>query len=388
MNIKSLKKPEKRLIPRYVRDLGIQSYDVDNLYPQNILRVIASSSTAMTCLKRYINFIEGYGFKDVDVSEYTVNIKGQTIDDINHLVATDIGTFKGFAIHVKYNVFCEPVAIEHVPFENCRLQEEDDSGYVANIIVHPDWTGTKTRNGKKIEVKKDSVRSIPVFNPIKEVIAAQIKSFGGIDNYPGQILWVSMDGNQYPTSICDPVITQMKTDDGLANVSMRNVCNNFLPAAVMFTRKGQAKDEYGNDIYPDNNEFEESMIQFQGDTKSNKIINIELEDGDEKPEIERFDVANYDKEFTVTNDKVKEEIYSQFDQEIFYCIRSGKLGFSGQVMKEAYEYYAGAVTKEQRAIERAFDKIFKNWYDVKMRGRNFSIQPLRYIQADGTLNNN
>ena len=123
-----------------------------------------------------------------------------------------------------------------------------------------------------------------------------------------------MDGNQYPTSICDPVITQMKTDDGLANVSMRNVCNIFLPDAVMFTRKGQAKDEYGNDIYPDNNEFEESMIQFQGDTKSNKIINIELEDGDEKPEIERFDVANYDKEFTVTNDKVKEEIYSKFDQ--------------------------------------------------------------------------
>lgn len=58
-------------------------------------------------------------------------------------------------------------------------------------------------------------------------------------------------------------------------------------------------------------------------------------------------------------------------------------GFPAQVMRDAYEYYAGQVTNEQRFIERAFDKVFRYWYVPVNPSMNFSIQPIKYMNSDG-----
>ena len=50
-------------------------------------------------------------------------------------------------------------------------------------------------------------------------------------------------------------------------------------------------------------------------------------------------------------------------------------------MRDAYEYYAGEVTTEQRAIERAFTSIFNYWHDESVP-KDFSIRPMKYISAD------
>ena len=68
-----------------------------------------------------------------------------------------------------------------------------------------------------------------------------------------------------------------------------------------------------------------------------------------------------------------------FHQELFYSIRIGKLGFSGQVMQDAYEYYAGEVTNEQRFIARGLSAIFAHWYE---KDYDTYIQPLRYINSE------
>ena len=64
------------------------------------------------------------------------------------------------------------------------------------IAVHPDWSG-KTRKGKALQVKKENIDYIDVFNPQKDVILAQIEAAGGIEYHKGQILWVSMAGKKY-----------------------------------------------------------------------------------------------------------------------------------------------------------------------------------------------
>lgn len=110
--------------------MGIQSYGEDNLYPQILNNIISASSTGSECVERYADFIEGNGFRDVSFSEYTVNRRGDTADDIHTLVCKDVAKYDGFALHVNYNIFGEIVEIQHIPFENCRLQEEDENGYV------------------------------------------------------------------------------------------------------------------------------------------------------------------------------------------------------------------------------------------------------------------
>ena len=116
MNIQTIKRPAKRVSTRFISNLGIKSYGDDNLYPQNVADVIASSSTGKPCLNRYIRFIEGKGLKDFGFAAYKVNRTEETVDDITKLVAKDIGTYGGFALHVNYNIFGEIVELQHVPF--------------------------------------------------------------------------------------------------------------------------------------------------------------------------------------------------------------------------------------------------------------------------------
>ena len=106
-----------------------------------------------------------------------------------------------------------------------------------------------------------------------------------------------------------------------------------------------------------------------------------MENDEDKPEVVQFPTRNYDKEFSVTDTSVVERIYAQFHQELFYSIRIGKLGFSGDVMRDAYQYYAGEVTNEQRFIERAFERISAYWAEP-LASSDFSINPLKYISAD------
>lgn len=59
MNVNELKKKSNRRVDTgYLRNLGIQSYGDDNLYPQHLRNIIAASSTGSECAERYANFIE------------------------------------------------------------------------------------------------------------------------------------------------------------------------------------------------------------------------------------------------------------------------------------------------------------------------------------------
>lgn len=382
MNVRNAKKPRPRVEVEYYSRFKLQSYGNDNLYPQHLQSITRASGTAELCLNRYAKFIEGYGFANEAISDVVVNHVGTTADELLHDIAQDVARFGGFALHVNYNVLCQITEINFVPFENCRLEEEDDAGNVARILVHPDWSGKKTRNGHVIRVDERNIDRIDVFNPAPEVVTAQVINAGGIDNYKGQILWVSLDGRyQYPTPIYDAVVTDISTDEGLGNIKYRNVRNNFLVSCMLIARKGVPKiDENGNKV-EQQLISDEDLTTFQGDENTSKILYVELENDEDKPEVVQFPTRNYDKEFSVTDTSVVERIYAQFHQELFYSIRIGKLGFSGDVMRDAYQYYAGEVTNEQRFIERAFERISAYWAEP-LASSDFSINPLKYISAD------
>lgn len=387
MQVKELKKKSSpRFDTGYIQTLGIQRYGVDNLYPQVLRDIIAASSTGSECVERFANFIEGNGFREELFSEYVVNRRGDTADDIHALVCKDVADYDGMALHVNYNVQGDIVELHHVPFENCRLLEEDANGYMVKIAIHPDWTGKKTRKGKAIQVKKENIDYIDVFNPRKEVVLAQIEAAGGIEYYKGQVLWISGAGrNVYPVSRADRVITEMSTDEGLANVKYRNVRCNFLPSGMVITKKGSSVqfDDEGNQVKPGKDEdegFSDTIKQLQGDVNAGKLLEVTLNSEEDAPQFVRMNSNNYDKEFSVTDASVVERIYSAFGQEPWYCIRVGKVGFSGDILEDAFEYYNSIVSKQQRMIERTFQKIFEHWYEVANASNDYSVQPLKYVR--------
>ena len=169
---------------------------------------------------------------------------------------------------------------------------------------------------------------------------------------------------------------------------MRNVRNNFLVSCMLVTKKGVPKfNEEGEEVESGQMISDEDLLQFQGDENTAKILAVEVENEEDEPKVVAFPTKNFDKEFSVTDSSVIERIYAQFHQELFYSIRIGKLGFSGQVMQDAYEYYAGEVTTEQRFIERAFKKIFNSWHDPAIQNLDPKLQPLKYISSEVAGNN-
>jgi hypothetical protein len=379
MNIQKIKKAPQRIDVSYLATLGIKAYGRNNLYPQQAKAILDSSSTGAQCADRYARFIEGQGIANAVIYELEVNHYGETTDDILTAVAQDLANYGGFALHVNYDLNCKICEVQNVPFESCRLQEDDDSGYIAHIVTHPDWMGRTTRNGKILRVSKDTITSFDRFNPDPTIVRAQINACSGIDHYKGQILWVSTAGrDRYPLPKYDRVLTDLSTDEGLSNIKFRNARCNFLSSAFVISKKSQAmnEDEAARQAVEARG-FAEDLAQFQGDETSNVLISLTVANDEEKPEIVEFPVKNFDKDFEVTDKSVVERIYSAFEQEPFLCIRSGKLGFSGTTIHDCYSYYSSLVSKEQRLIERAFSKIFDNWFEP-LANYDCSIQPLTY----------
>jgi len=382
MNVQQVKRAEPRFDTTYHQRLGFKAWGRDNLYPQHLSRIAAASGTAELCLSRYCKFVEGNGFAD-GLAGKELNQQGDTADDILHLVSQDITRYAGFALHVNYNVLCEVVEVQHIPFERCRLEECDDAGHVQRIAVHPDWAGNTTRGGERVTVEEKYIERFNVFNPNKEAVREQILNAGGIDRYDGQVLWCSMAGKTtYPTPIYDAVISDMSTEEGLGNIKNRNARNNFLTSAMLITKRGVPKfDQDGNDISAPTI-TPEDLAAFQGDERVGKLLLVELENDEDKPEVVPFTANNYDKDFTATDASVIERIYAQFHQEPFYAIRIGKMGFSGQLVEDAYRYYASEVTVEQRFISRGLSQVFAAWYEPLMRNVDTTILPIQY--AGGT----
>ena len=382
MNVRTAKIPDNRIEEKTNSRFGIETYGADNLYPQNIKKIVQASGTATLCLNRYAKFVEGYGFNG-GLASMVVNDEGETADGLLHDISGDLCEFGGFALHVNYNILGEVTELHHVPFEHCRLESEDDAGYVAHIKVTSGWSGERRKNGIVTALTEADIETFPVFNPDPVVVLSQISAVGGIDNYKGQVLWVSMDGKQtYPTPIYDAAITEISTDEGLGNVKYRSVRSNFLVSCMLITRKGVPYTSPSGRKIENQMISDEDLRAFQGDENTSKIMLVELEDDEERPDVVAFPVKNFAKEFEITDASVVERIYAQFHQELFYSIRMGKLGFSGSVMKDAYEYYAGEVTNEQRFIERVMQSVLKSWHLPEARLIDVSILPMVYGNAE------
>ena len=376
MNLRTIKRPEERFDVSYLSTYGIKAYGIDNLAPQNWALAIANSPTGSVCLNRYARFIEGGGFRDVAFSEMLVNRQGDTVDDLFKLCAEDLALYNGVALHVNYDVNGAICEVQHVPFEQCRLKEDDDSGYISHIAVHPDWSGRKTRNGRRMRVSEDSITYYDVFNTLPPVLAAQIAAAGGIESYRGQVLWVSAAGRHlYPRPKYDAVVTELSTDEGLSNVKCRNVRNNFFGAGILYTYNASAEDP---DIDTGDG-YSDLLAHLQGDTDAFKLMEIRLRANEQKPELVAFPSTSFDKEFSVTEESVTDRIYSAFEQEAFLAVRNGKIGFGGTVIEDAYRYYAALVSKEQRLLSRAFARIFDHWY-APVSG-NYDIEPLTFSNS-------
>jgi hypothetical protein len=361
---------------QYLRSKGIKGYGEGNDYPQKVLEILASSGTGRVCFDIYVKFVEGAGFSDQSLSDTILNTNGERANSLLRKFAKDLKAFNGFACLVKYDYRGLPLEYYNIPFEQCRIEIASDLSYTGRISVHPDWSGI---SGKSFN-RKD-VRIINRFDPTK--VIAEITEAGGPDNYLGQILYFTADGDfEYPICPFDPIITDMLTEESVSTVKHRNAKFNFLPSGIL-VRKGIKPRTLNDGTIDSSNTYNQQqeasaneIKRMQGDMNTSKIWLVDIDSDEEKPEFIDFTAKNYDRQYEVTEKTVQENIGRMFMiPPILRGVDIGA-GFGSDLLTNAYDFMSAVTGNERRMLEVAFQDLL-TFYSVKFA--DFTVLPLTYI---------
>lgn len=375
MKVSALK-TDKRVERANWRGYGIQAYGKRNDYPQRIREIVGASVTGASCVEQYAKFIAGRGFANHTFYSAELNRYGQTADDLLLNVAYDYAHFAGFALHVNWNANYKIVEVQHVPLEMIRFSELKDDGTFDQYCVHPDW-GMRLTMLRPFRTS-DIVR-YDKFNADPNVIREQVEHAGGWDKWNGQILYVSRAGRDcYPIPTFDAAVTDMSTEEGLANVALRNVRNNFLPAGLLIDRNNTA-----NTREAEQNTIRE-LTEFQGDTNAGKLFYVNLQGGEVEPEFKPFKSNNTDRDFVVTGESAPDNIGRAFNQPPILRCEDVGANFGAELMQNAYDYYNSVTETERDEISRVFAGLMQNYVaNINPEG-DYSILPKKY-RVNATL---
>lgn len=370
-------KTEPRLDTYNNKGLRIQSFGEFNDLPQRFAEIVVASATGTPCVEVYRKFIVGRGFAQEDFYKSVVDGRGTTADALLQSIADDYARFGGFAIHVNYNALYEIVSTSHVPLECIRFEELDEDFRFNRLAVHPDWGRRFT---KLRPFRNKDIEWFHFFDPTPDTIDKEVEEAGGWNGYKGQILYYSNRGDKvYPTPIYEAVITDMSNEEGLSNITQRNVRHNFLPAGMI------VDFDNTNNSAEQEEETKAELREFQGDTKAGQLLYITVRNGEQEPKFVPFKSNNYDKDFEAAENKTPQIIGRAFTQPPILRAEDVGANFGADLMKNAYDFYNSITESERTTLSQQFKRVFDLWHDPTINiNHEYEILPKVY-QVNTTL---
>lgn len=355
---------ERRMLVRPNQTYGILNYDLDNAYPQRMLELVSASPTAKDCWNKRARFIGGNGFKQDGVGEQVINDRGLTLAKLLKAVATDKALFSGFGIHVNYNANFKVASASYVKFEDIRLGDTDDETTNGKFALYNDW-GRKTWKN----IMRSKIVFLDPYNPDPQAIKKQVVAAGGWDKYRGQLYYFNPEIDDYPLIEADSVWEDFETEAGIKTFNNREVTTGFLPSTMLFM---QSRREEADNSRPDSDELhyysmpsqlEKDLGAFQGTKSSQKIIVIEYEDEQSKPEFQPYAIQNNDKLFETAERSVEARIAKGFSvpKELINPEKTSGLSNGGE-KKQAIREFNDNTAADRLELSQTFAEIFGNYY--------------------------
>lgn len=299
----------------YNAKIDARYYGEDNLYPQHIEDFYNNSPSFNQCASRLAEFLFGEGTNSTLID-----------NKILRAILRDYSIFNGFALHIQYNGLGDISAVSYVPFSSIRLGEQGENGKYTYCYYCADWSAIKTVNRVRVKPTVDK-KKYWVFNNNMQTRLNRIAAADG--NYDGEILYYS-NTISYPIPTINSVLNYASSEVGMANLTYRDVRASFVPSAVLAIPK--ASDE-------DIADFNNQLADLQGDTNSFKILTLEFNSQDDKPEVlPLIQDAGLQRYQQVIED-CKTKIVSAYHQEPFLRLADGSLGFGSEAISQIYKYY-------------------------------------------------
>lgn len=374
----------RRILVRPNQTFGILNYDIDNGYPQRMLELVAASPTAKDCWNKRAKFIAGNGFEEPDLGRQIINQQGLTLAKLLKATATDKALFTGFGIHVNYNANFKITTASYVKFEDIRLGDTDSPETAGKYALYSDW-GHKTWKN----MMRSKITFLDKYNPDELVIKKQVIAAGGWEKYKGQLYYFNPEVNDYPLIEADSVWEDFETEAGIKIFNNREVTTGFLPSSMLFM---QSRREEADNTSPDHaglastnlpSQLEKDLSAFQGTRSAQKIIVIEYEDENSKPEFKPYSIQNNDKLFESTEKSVEARIIKGFSipKELVNAEKSSGLSNGGE-KKQAIIEFNDHTAPDRLELSETFAEIFSHFHSDINPGKNWNIKPVPANIAD------
>jgi hypothetical protein len=348
----------------------ILTYGEDNDFPQLVSELVTASKTASSCLDIYADFVNGACFRDSAANEMYVNDKDTGSMFLRRIVE-DYTKYNGFAVHVNYTEDYRIKDMHVVPFEFCRLGtgENDD---ITHIAVHTDWGRRTSRN--RLRWKPSDIIRYNLFNPSPDVVRAEVDDAGGWEAYRGQVYYFcgsSVGDLAYPIPKYVAELTDMRTEEGLANIAGRNVCSNFMLAGLLVDIMESDQNE------EQLRRKQEELAKFQGDENAMQLWYTTAKNKEQIPQFVSLSGENYDAKFSTTQNIIPDNIGQAFKQPPILRAKDVAGNIGADLITNAYKFYNSITFRDRKAISDTLSYLFGFWWEEDAN-YDFEITPLAY----------
>lgn len=120
-------------------------WGIDDALPMHILKAIADSPTATSCIGKIEMYTKGSGFSDPGLMEMVINDDGETLWDLHCSIIQYLSSLDGFTVNFKYNNGGKITQAFNMSTDSCRLAAIEETNRVYALKYNP-YFGTNEFN--------------------------------------------------------------------------------------------------------------------------------------------------------------------------------------------------------------------------------------------------
>jgi len=319
---------------------GWVDYGDRNGFPQYCLELAEQSPVHGSLVRSISQMIAGKGITSQDVGTASL-IKSLKIDSAVNNTALDLELHGGFFWQVVWTLGGEISFVEHLPFENCRIGINRESGDINGVWYSNDWSNLKKR------------RNAPKFIPL---FSEKTKK-----EHPRQVYFCfknSSTANYYGKPDYISSLNYIELSRQIALFHVNNIQNGLFPSMVVSMNNGIPETQEEMDMV--RHDIERNI---SGAVNAGKFVLMFNENRDRAAEFTPFPITDADKQYQYLEDVCTRQIMiaHRVTSPLLFGIREGGgLGSNKDEMETALKIFNEQVIEpSQRLITDAAETILQ-----------------------------
>jgi hypothetical protein len=321
-------------------------YGENNNYPDYLINLFnrsAKHNAIITAKKEYIAgngwLLKEAGLSSTQVSEVQSFMQeanpDERLDDVLEKAALDLEIFGGFALQVIYTKGTGKIAeIYHVDFSKIRAGHDGSFYYYSN-----DWSKYHQ------SLEETGLKGFAPFNPAKPV-GTQLLYF---KEYRPRL-------EVYPIPDYIGCIPYIEMDYEIANFHLNNIKNGFWASFMINFNNGTPTVEEQQVIE------KQLRNKFTGTDNAGRFVLSFSDDKNKAPELLPLQVPDIDKQFTILNETVQQEIFTghKITSPMLFGVKTqGQLGGRSELREAAELFQNTYVNHKQQLLNRVFNSLLQ-----------------------------